>query len=210
MTSYTIRAGDCLSQIAAERGFDWRTIWNHGDNAELKQLRKDPNVLLPGDVVVIPDKAVREEPRPTDQRHRFVLKGQRTYLRLRLLRHGRPRPGLRYVLHLDGQLLSGATDGDGRIVREIPATARQAELTLGDGEESYVLLLGDLDPLDTTPGTCKRLQNLGYGCGAGERPDETRMKPAVRGFQRRFHPPLAVDGIAGPKTRSKLEEVHGH
>jgi LysM repeat protein len=45
-TRYTVKQGDHLSSIAHEYGFpDYQTIWNHADNAQLKQKRKNPNVL---------------------------------------------------------------------------------------------------------------------------------------------------------------------
>ena len=61
MPSYTVKQGDCFMSIAAANGFLWDILWNHGDNATLKQLRKDPNVLFPGDTIVIPDKTQRIE-----------------------------------------------------------------------------------------------------------------------------------------------------
>ena len=59
--NHTVRAGDCISSIAFERGFFPDTIWNHGDNSDLKTRREDPNVLLPGDVVVVPDKVKKQQ-----------------------------------------------------------------------------------------------------------------------------------------------------
>jgi N-acetylmuramoyl-L-alanine amidase len=61
MPSHTVKQGDCISSIAHETGFFWETLWNHPDNAKLKQLRKNPNALLPGDVVSIPDQRVKQE-----------------------------------------------------------------------------------------------------------------------------------------------------
>src|SRR5215813_7826422 len=73
------------SSLAGARGLKWDTVWNHPKNAQLKAKRKDPNVLMPGDVVYLPDLDPRIEDRPTDQRHEFVLLGERTTLRIRML-----------------------------------------------------------------------------------------------------------------------------
>jgi hypothetical protein len=50
-----IKQGECLTTIALARGFVPQTIWDHPDNAELKELRHTHQALLPGDRVVIPD-----------------------------------------------------------------------------------------------------------------------------------------------------------
>jgi len=47
-----IRQGDSIPSIAKSNGLLWKQIWEHADNAELKKLRKDPNVLCAGDVVM--------------------------------------------------------------------------------------------------------------------------------------------------------------
>ncbi|MBM3790325.1 MAG: hypothetical protein FJW35_08240 [Acidobacteria bacterium] len=58
---HVVRQGDCAASPAAEYGHFWQTIRNHPSNAELKRRRTDPNVLYPGEVILLPDKVLREE-----------------------------------------------------------------------------------------------------------------------------------------------------
>ncbi len=66
---------DCIASIAFHYGFFPDTVWNHAGNAALRQQRNNPNVLSPGDVVIIPDKRRKEITRPDHARHRFRRKG---------------------------------------------------------------------------------------------------------------------------------------
>jgi hypothetical protein len=86
MKTLVVQQGDCISSIAEEYGFFWRTIWNDPQNAELKRKRKDPNLLMPGDEIFIPDKTVKTETGATEQRHKFVKKGVPAKLRIKILK----------------------------------------------------------------------------------------------------------------------------
>ena len=92
--NYFVKQGDCIYSIAKAHGFLWETLWDLPENAELKQMRKDPAVLYPGDRVFIPDLRKKEEPGETEKRHRFRLKGTPSKLVLRFLDDkGQPRAG---------------------------------------------------------------------------------------------------------------------
>lgn len=86
---YTVEQGDCISSIAFEHGFFWETLWNDSSNADLKSKRKDPNVLMEGDIVHIPDLRLKKESGATEQKHKFKLKGVPAKLKLKLMR---PKP----------------------------------------------------------------------------------------------------------------------
>ena len=58
---HIVKQGDCISNIAYQHGHFPDTIWNDSKNSDLRQKRKDPNVLLPGDVVYIRDIEAKEE-----------------------------------------------------------------------------------------------------------------------------------------------------
>ena len=53
--TYTVQRGDTLTRIAADHDVaDWRTLYNHPQNAEFRRRRPDPNVIHPGDEIFIP------------------------------------------------------------------------------------------------------------------------------------------------------------
>ena len=202
MIEHTVSQGECLSSISAQYGFTWQTIWNHALNAELKQLRKDPNVLFPGDVLKIPDRALKQAARATDARHRFQKKGTPAKLKIRLLLNDKPRAGRRYRLCIDGTWTTGQTNGGGFLEAKIPPTARHGELHVEeDGHEDvFRLQIGELDPIDTDDGVVKRLANLGYATT----PD---LAVGLKSFQRASG--LTVTGALDDATRARLKEQHG-
>ena len=85
MPNYTVKQGDCISSIAQKHGLFWDKVWNHPKNSRLKEQRKKPSILYPGDVVFVPDKDKKEESGATEQRHRFRKKGAPAKLRLRIM-----------------------------------------------------------------------------------------------------------------------------
>ena len=60
MKAHQVEQGECLSSIAYECGFFPDTIWNHPQNAELKRKRNNPNALMLGDIISVPDKRIKE------------------------------------------------------------------------------------------------------------------------------------------------------
>ena len=59
--TYVVKAGDWLAKIAEEHGSTVSVIWNHPGNGAHRAKRGSPDVLYPGDVLVIP---VAEAPPP--------------------------------------------------------------------------------------------------------------------------------------------------
>jgi hypothetical protein len=202
---YTVGENDCFSNIAERFGFSWEKLWNHPDNAELKQKRKNPNILYPGDVIHIPDKELHEVSRPTEKRHRFQKLSQTVLLRLRLLEDGQPRRNLSYTLEVEGQTFSGATDGDGKLEHKIPAKSSVGRLITT--EDSYMLNIGRLDPVTEIAGVQERLKNLGYLGDAADGVLTENTKAAIKTFQEKHH--LDATGEITEQTRNKLAEIHG-
>ena len=166
MKEHRARAGDCFTSIAYEHGFFWQTLWDHEDNAALKEQRKDPFTLIAGeDLVRIPDLRLKEEACATEKRHTFRRRGVPAKLRLRLLQSdGQPRANEEYFFEVEGKMVSTAktTDGDGRLEELIPPNARRGRLLLQGGAEVHQLSLGELPPADTIAGLKARLASLGF------------------------------------------------
>ena len=213
-STYIARQGDCLSSIAAQHGFrDWRTIYQHAANAGLRDKRPDPNVLYPGDEVHIPELDLRREGCSTDEKHIFTARMVPTYLNVCVQdREGKPFSDVSYKLVVDSLEFSGTTGEGGWIRREIPARAASGTLmiwpnpSVPDSVVTWQVLLGHLDPLETTSGIKGRLNNLGYGCGRLDDSADAGFEAAVKRFQEDNG--LTVDGVAGPETQAKLKELH--
>ena len=202
---YTVGENDCFVNVAERFGFSWKKLWNHPENAALKQKRKHLNILYPGDVIHIPDKDLHEVSCPTDKRHRFRKLSTTILLRLRLLEDGQPRRNLSYTLDVDGQIFSGTTDRDGKLEHTIPAEATGGSLITA--EDSYALNIGRLDPVTEIAGVQERLKNLGYLGDAADGFLTESTKAALRAFQENHS--LDANGEMTEQTCNKLAEAHG-
>jgi N-acetylmuramoyl-L-alanine amidase len=208
MPEHTIRSGDCISSLALRYNTTWQAIWYADENADLRRRRPDPNVLFPGDVLVVPEPRAKQEACATDARHKFRRLGVPVFLKLRLLDAAHsPLGNADYVLEVDGNRKSGKTDGSGFLKQAISPAAEVATLTYkSDGQEIvFELELGGIDPLAEAPGTNQRLENLGFKCG--EQDQDDMLRDAVRGFQQ-VHG-LDVSGELDERTKAKLQEIHG-
>jgi hypothetical protein len=211
---YTVQQGDHVSSIAIANGFaDYLIIWDHPNNADLKKKRQNPNVLLPGDPLFIPDPEDRVEPCPTDQQHKFVAK--RSRLRLRLVLediYEKPIANTPCDLLLRSGARHVTTDGAGKIDEIIPADTRDAMLVINGPATPFQgdqipIRVGHLDPIDEVTGQAARLANLGYYFEPLQPVDEDEFKSAVEEFQ--CDHGLKVDGKCGPATQAKLKQEHG-
>ena len=216
--TYSIKQGDYLAKIAKDHGFsDWKVIWNHADNKGLKDKRKDPNILYPGDRLFIPDREEKHESIAVDDTHKFSVK--RSKLKLALVldeMFKNPMAGAQYRLMIDGKVIAKAADGQGKLEVDILPGATDAQLIIKNPESpvneiAIPIKIGHLDPVEERSGQAQRLNNLGYFPGPDPVNDETENEriflSAVQEFQCDNN--LAVDGICGPQTQGKLVQIHG-
>ncbi len=138
---HTVKQSDHLSKIALQYGFsDYRVLWEHSENATLKQQRQNPNVLFPGDRLYIPDKQEKTESGATEQRHRFRLSLQPLKLRIVVKDlNDQPVANTSCQLHIEGEIYKLTTDSQGLIEQEIPRIAERGKFTIQDPENAMAM-----------------------------------------------------------------------
>ena len=214
MERYIAKDGDCLSSISARHGFRRSgSVYDDSTNATLRRRRPDRSQLLPGDVVMIPDREARTETGSTERRHTFsVAREERTTVRLTVQYHTK----LKYRLVTGLGTTEGETDGSAPIEARIPRDARNATLMLWpvaqlaappDGPAiTYEIDLGWLAPIDTIRGVQGRLLNLGHYQGLLDGSLTAATKAAIRDF--RLSRGAAESDALDDDLRSLLRKVH--
>ena len=214
---HVVKQGECLSSIADRYGLQgWRVLWDDPGNQALRNLRKEPNILRPGDEIHIPDLRPGSVLIQTEARHRFRARQETVQLRLRVCRDIAGEPvDAPYHLTVEGVAtpLEGRLSG-GALEITIPARAPRADLLILDEggttvQRVFQLWLGALDPLETLTGVQARLKRLGYDPGAVDGIWGPNTEAALRAFQ-------LAEGIQdeeepfGASTREGLKRYIGH
>jgi len=204
--TYKVRAGDSIASIAHKFGLFADTVWDHPDNADLKSARGNPDLLLAGDRVTIPEKRIREESGAAGARHRFRRKGIPRTLRIRLIDcDGTPLSNGKVTVAVDGAApASVVADGDGWVEHGIEPNAKIAIVRLEDGNE-FEFKLGNLSPLNTTLGVQQRLHNLGYFDGRLDGKPSEALRQALTDFQASQE--LELTGESDAPTLDELENL---
>ncbi|GEM_PF-416686 len=220
MSIHQVKQGECLSSIAHQYGFHWKTLWNHPDNKELKENRKNPNILYPEDEICVPEKEEKYESGETGKKHRFVVKGK-AKLRIQVLRDGAPWAGVEYTLAVEdkkfefktnettGEQSKLKTDQKGILEHLIAPGAKEGKLLIGKEpkQREFPLKIGHLDPIEKLSGVQARLKNLLLYQGPIDGTENEALTEAVAVFQ--GYCGLTVTGKLGDEDmKKKLQKVH--
>lgn len=204
---YVVQAGEHLSGIAEQFGFDnVETIWNDPANEHLRESRESPELLLEGDVVVIPDKKPMVAQRATGSSYDFQVHLETLKVKLRLLGFdGEPLASASCRLEVSSRELEATTDGDGIVEFDVWRTDQEAVVVTDAG--SFPLRLGHLDPVSETSGVEKRLINLDYLDGPVGGSEPAIFQQAVARFQ--SDNDLEASGAVDQDTLDALANVYG-
>lgn len=211
---HVVQQGECLSSIARKYGFqDWHVLYDDAANAELKKRRPNPNALLPGDRVAIPEPIVRTATRPTGNWHDFTFETEKPRFKVQLLGlDGKALPSQDYQITVDGEERQGTTDGQGLVDEPVKSATRSATLrtTVPAGDDTRELVwrfaIGNLDPASTTTGLQARLANLQYYTGEIDGNFGPVTRGAVVALQESADLPLT--GVPDDATLKELETQH--
>jgi hypothetical protein len=194
---HQVAQGDTLFTIAQQYGFrDWTYIWEHPDNAELRQTRNDPLVLAEGDIVHVPDIRVATFDGDTNEHHEFrLLEPLKMPFSITLRDDdGHLLTGIDYQLTGEGIDIAGRTGDDGMVKAELPPKAESVTLEFvpdpdePEEKESWEIRFGQLEPVDTPAGRQFRLLALGFDCEVTGQLDEATAA-AMESFRETYSLP---------------------
>jgi len=212
MRAYVVREGDYLTRIAHRFGLLPKDIWDDPKNAELKKLRKNPEVLQPGDVLRIPDAPTPALDISPGETLSVTATVPTVTLELSLGRDDIDAPGtnslagLAYEAFTGHEVLTGTVGGDGLVKLEVPIDVHEVRVVVEEAGVACLVRVGTMDPETERTGWHKRLSNLGFLDQAI--PDESfDLAPALRAYQRAKK--LPITGLADEATRKALFDEHG-
>jgi hypothetical protein len=122
---HIVQEREHIGVIVHSYGFEnFSEIWEHPQNAQLKELRKSPFLLAPGDELFIPDRTLLTFTRATAASHDFKVNIDQLQLQLRVLGFdAKPKANTNVTIEVDPPESAGAsaqssqkldTDGAGR------------------------------------------------------------------------------------------------
>jgi hypothetical protein len=215
MKPYVIKQGDFLKKIAFDLGFDAGEVWNDASNADLKAKRQTGDVLLPGDILYVPEKPRKRNPftKETDNPYKARLPKVKVEVVL-AAPGGKPLEGEPYVIKGLGDEDEKTTESDGKVSFEAAIHVHQVEVVLTKRKQTLLVKVGDLDPADEPSGARMRLQHLGFYAptfGGGDQPyptsEEGLLAAALKAFQAAQG--LLASGKLDAATAAALKSVHG-
>lgn len=223
MRSYVVRQGDYLTKLAFVHGFDVEEVWNDPANRDLKELRRDHNILAPGDVLQIPLKPKNGLPFTRGTTNRYTAMVPRVSLHLHFQSSCGRFANAKFAIEGGATPTEGITDGEGRVELSVAVHAAEVQVVFPELDRRFTVLVGGMDPVTEISGVKARLAQLGYLLAnpcelfGVPPPGESEIDPdnyndawlaaAVQAFQTANE--LSPTGVIDDATRAALVRVHG-
>jgi hypothetical protein len=203
MPFHTVQQGETLLGLAAKNGLDsWQDIVNASENASIKDTLTDPGIVKDGISLFIPNRTLKQDPKPVDATHPYKVKRPTAWLRLAVKdAAGAALKDKKYELSVDSKVTSGTIPADGVIELLVSVYASDGTLTVWLDDkttEVWSLRIGHMNPIDDETGVTSRLANLGFDCGD--------LASSVRAFQERVG--LETTGTVDDAMRDKLKTYY--
>ena len=236
--NYTVRKGDCMDSIATKHGFFWKTLWELPENKVLRETRKDPNVLLEGDKLTIPELREQLVSCANEAKHTFKRMGVPAKLRLMILKDQfyddddshtgkniqgeyvepdfvedevdeEPETNAPYRFLVDGEWLEGTTDSDGMIEISIKPTVKRGKLILYPGDDDNErTIMLKLGEIDP-PDTIQGAQERLANLGYAIKPVAEEAVFATVLRQFQENHGLEITGTFNASVGEQIRDVHG-
>ncbi|NUP12818.1 MAG: peptidoglycan-binding protein [Polyangiaceae bacterium] len=208
---HVVRQGEHVAKLAFVRGADAEEVWNHPSNDNLRAKRSSMDVLYPGDVIHLPEGATTPLPLEKGSNNRYTARIPRRKLTLALASTRGPYANEPYEIRglpgpPDAIARKGTTGPNGEVDVVVPVTVRELGVFLPNPNLTYLVRVGDADPIAEASGVQKRLENLGF-LERGVEHDPEEMQAGVRAFQAKTG--LPVTGKVDKPTLDKLAEQSG-
>lgn len=230
MRPYLVRQGDYMTKLALRFGFDALAVWASPRNRALREKRRSPELLAPGDIVYLPDSRREGLPLQSAVTNRYRARVPTVRLRVALRTPAEALANEPFVVEgLHGPLLAlgggaqkpalgrcsiryeGASDGEGVATFEVPITIDRVWLSLPGRGLRIQVRPGHLDPENEPSGLRQRLVHLGFlSPGVEQLTEEERsalIADALLRFQRSRG--LQPTGLADDATVNELRRAHG-
>jgi len=209
MPTHRVKKGEWIGSIAAQGGHtSWETVWDHPKNAKLRK-RREPNLLVEGDRVWVPEVEPKELSGESETTHEFRVERDKSRLRIGFIE-------MQVYLDLFGPIEYKLTAGKHEQEGQITTEGQEIEIPLGLAVEEATLTLdgwqclldvGRLDPIKRLSGMQARIANLGWEVGPIDNLIGKRTRRGTRDFQGYYE--IGVDGKIGNETRGKAKEIYG-
>ncbi|NTS78587.1 peptidoglycan-binding protein [Catenovulum sp. SM1970] len=215
---HRVSKGQTLNQIAKQYGFATaEEIYQHSDNTDFRQLRDNPNLIVEGDTINIPARAAKTLSLAVNEQHEISLPQppQDTFELLLKNSKGETLAGKRVVFDLGAQHIDQVLGQDGKLTLDITDESLDsvevkiyADAQASEPMAIFDMAIGEMPPVSEVKGVQARCNALGHDCGIADGIVGRKTRAGVKSFQTAHQ--LEVDGIAGPKTKAKLQTVYGY
>lgn len=219
MEPYVIRQGDSLATLSRRDDFDIDKVWRDPTNEELREVRDDPMVLAPLDIVYLPEPSVPEMmslQSGTDNLFEAASVPP-LYARLCLVDDsGAPLASQTCIIAADtGSPQNAVTDEGGCLDLEVPYGVATVRISLPDSDVDLVAQVAHLDPVVEATGLQQRLAALGLlpnlpaisDYNIAETVAGEYRNAAIQVFQQQHG--LEPTGVLDDATRGTIQDAHG-